>query len=95
VYSALLTSDGTHLVTACGDHRVRIWALDSDRAPRILPQNFSDPAVTIVSPGNRVLVEDSESVSLWDLNGTRLKGITIPAHSHAAAKWQHRRMGVS
>jgi WD40 repeat protein len=83
VNSALLTGDGSHLVTACGDRRVRIWSLGSENAPRILAENFSDPAITVVSPGDRVLVEDSASLSLWDLNGTRLTGITIPAHTHA------------
>jgi len=83
VNSALLTGDGSHLVTACGDHRVRIWSLDSENAPRVLPENFSDPAISVVSPGDRVLVEDSAALSLWDLNGTRLTGITIPAHKHA------------
>ncbi len=74
--SALLTSDGTYLVTVAGDHRVRTWELASDTPPRMLPETFSDPRVAIVAPGNRVLVEDSDSVSVWELKGTRVRGIT-------------------
>src|SRR6266567_3725000 len=81
VNSALLTSDGTHLVTAAADNRVRIWPLDLDTAPRILPETFTDPRVAIVSPNNRVLVQDSESVSLWDLDGTPVRRIALRRHS--------------
>ena len=81
VNDALLISDGTHLVTAADDGRVRIWALDPRTSaatePRMLPNTFSGPRVAIVSPGNRVLVEDSDSVSLWELGGTRAKKVTF------------------
>jgi serine/threonine protein kinase len=75
VNDALLTSDGAHLVTSADDGRVRIWSLDADTAPRMLPGAFSAPRVAIVSPRNRVLVEDSDSVSLWELGGTRTKTV--------------------
>ena len=81
VNSALLTSDGTHLVTAAADHQVRIWPLDLDTASRILPETFTDPRVAIVSPNNRVLVQDSESVSLWELDGTPVRRIALRRHS--------------
>jgi WD40 repeat protein len=81
VKSALLTSDGTHLVTAAADHQVRIWPLNLDTASRILPETFTDPRVAIVSPNNRVLVQDSESVSLWELDGTPVRRIALRRHS--------------
>jgi WD40 repeat protein len=76
VNSALLTSDGTHLVTSAGDGRVRIWALDADTAPQMLPETFSDPRVAIVPPGNRLLLQDSASISLWEWGGIPVK--TVP-----------------
>jgi WD40 repeat protein len=85
VNDALLTSDGTSLITAADDGRVRIWALDpshsADTAPRMLPDTFSAPRVAIVSPGNRLLVEDSDSVSLWELGGTRVKTVAFERRS--------------
>jgi WD40 repeat protein/serine/threonine protein kinase len=76
VNTALLTSDGTNLVTATDDGRVRIWNLANDTPPRMLLETSSGPRVAIVSPGNRVLVEDSDSVSLWEAGGTRAKTVS-------------------
>src|SRR5262249_22306960 len=45
------------------------------------PDTFSAPRVAVVSPGNRVLVEDSDSVSLWELGGTRAKTVTFERRS--------------
>lgn len=77
---AALTADGRQLVTASADNRGPIWTLDSEAAPLLLPDVFANPAVAVAAPGNRVRVDDSESVSLWSLNGTRLKSVAVSNH---------------
>jgi hypothetical protein len=46
---ALLTYDGTHLITTAADDRVRIWSLSSQSDPLILPADFSKPAAALLS----------------------------------------------
>ena len=82
---ASLSADENHLITAAEDGWVRIWPLGAPGEPRTLPQRFSRPTVAAVSPGNRVLVADLDSLSLWDLNGTLVQ--TVPSR-HALTSSQ-------
>ena len=78
VTSGAFSSDQQHLVTAAGDGLVRVWSIGSETRPLILPHRFSglETAVTVV-PGDRLLVDDAKSVSLWELNGTKVKMIPL------------------
>ncbi len=75
--NASFSADDRLLLTAAEDGRVRLWPLGTGGKPQTFPQRFSRPAVAAVSPGNRVLVEDEESVSLWELNGTCVKSVPL------------------
>jgi WD40 repeat protein/serine/threonine protein kinase len=79
VTSGAFSSDGQQLVTAAGDGLVRVWSIGSATAPLVLPHRFSglDTAVTVVA-GDRVLVDDDESVSLWEMSGAQVKKVPLP-----------------
>ncbi|PWU22029.1 MAG: hypothetical protein C5B50_00285 [Verrucomicrobia bacterium] len=72
-------SDGRHLATAAGDRVVRLWRLDPHSSPLVLSNRFESPDVAVAQAPigaadgrvrlNAVLVDDSSSVSLLDLNG--------------------------
>ena len=78
VASASFTADQQHLVTAADDGRIRVWFLGSEREPWVLPRRFNHPAAAPVGPGNRILVEDQDAVTLWELDGTLVKTVFNP-----------------
>jgi serine/threonine-protein kinase len=57
VYQAVFSSDGAHLVTACGDGVVRIWDATSGRLIRQLLRDGSKPRyfVVAISPDDRLV----------------------------------------
>jgi WD40 repeat protein/serine/threonine protein kinase len=79
VTSGAFSLDEQHLVTAAGDGLVRVWLIGSETTPLSLPHRFSglDTVVTVLA-GDRVLVDDAESVSIWEMNGTQVKMIPMP-----------------
>src|SRR6185503_15866372 len=79
VNSGAFSADERRFVTAAGDGQVRVWSIGSEDIPLILPHRFSgtEVAATVVA-GDRVLVDDAESVSLWEMSGALVKMIAIP-----------------
>ena len=79
VTSGAFSSDEQHLVTAAGDGLVRIWSIGSETTPLILPHRFSglETSVAVVA-GDRVFVDDVESLSLWEMSGVQVK--MLPLH---------------
>src|SRR5262249_40508051 len=65
------------LVTSAEDGRVRVWPIRSDAPPLILPHRFWNPTVTMAS-GDRIFVDDAESVSLWELSGELIQRVGFP-----------------
>jgi serine/threonine protein kinase/WD40 repeat protein len=59
-------ADGRHLATAASDGTVRIWQLNSGSDPLILTNHFETPAVAAAPSPNLILVDDEQSVSLWN-----------------------------
>jgi WD40 repeat protein/serine/threonine protein kinase len=62
-------SDRRHLATAAGDGAVRVWRLNSRSAPLILSNRFEKPAVAAAPGPNLMLVDDAQSLSLWNFDG--------------------------
>jgi len=77
VRAVSFSSDGQRIVSAAADGQVRLWTVGGEIPPLVLPERFSAPSATFVT-GDRVLVDEEKSISLWHSNGTLIKRIELP-----------------
>jgi WD40 repeat protein len=88
VAAAVLSADGSRLLTGCSDHQVRLWNLASGQVERSFGGHaLGILAVAINAAGNQAASGSADkTVRVWDAgNAKELRNFAVPAAVHGVA----------